>query len=295
VERARGEWRGRVDAPAPDDFAAALTSAAAADTLPALAAARGLPPLLEQLEDNASLDMIVAIPLSYYRAVLRGTRARRVLVVTDAGSVSHPLVRALVDEFNATVQARSVVEDMATLMAARALVATPSTFAMAAALLGRAATVHWPHAGAGALASSLPSCLFPASGAEAGGEQRFVLHDVLRAAVMRIAVAEPAAAARMQREHGWRQGDLEDCLERHPAGSYFLTPRQLLDFYRDEGCARVFLPRAVAADGRVRLCTDEFEEDWATLLSVQEGGARLRQGALLRKIDSTGLLKGGSD
>lgn len=281
AQRERDEWRGRIDAPAPAHFSAALAAAAAAGSLPALAASLGLPPLLEQLEENAAMDMIPVIPLSYYRAVARGVRARQVLIVTDTGNAAHPLVVALVAEFNATVQTRGVVEDMATLMAARTLVATPSTFALMAALLGRATTVHWPHAGAGALAKSFASCLFPATAdasADAGEalppqqrqEQqqlpRFVVHDVLRAAVARISTADPAAAARMQLVHGWREDDLAACLSRHPAEPYFLSPRQLLDFYRDEGCARIFLPRTLAPDGRVHLCTDDFEEDWAALL-----------------------------
>ena len=272
-------WRGKIEADMPPDFSAALRNAAAAGTLPAFAAMAGLPPLLEMLEEEVVVDWFVALPLSFYRAVIEGSGPpgggawRAILLITDAASVGHPLVRALVETYGALVQARSVIDDFATLMAAHELVIPPSTLSFMAALLGRARTVHWAHAGTGGanIKEWGSGCLLPAAlqgAASAPHAARFVFHDVLRAGITAIARKHSTDAARMQGRHGWAPGDLEACLQRHP-GPYFISSAELIGFYRDVGCARVFMPQALRSDGRgqprVELCTDAFV-DWDALL-----------------------------
>jgi len=272
-------WRGRVDAGMPAAYSGALLNAASAGALPDFAAAAGLPPLVDIIEDEVVLDWFVTPPLSFFRAVIEGSGPpgggawRTVLIVTDSGSVGHPLVRALVETYGALVQARSVTEDFATLMAARELAIPPSTFSFMAALLGRAHTVHWVHAGTGGanIKEWGSGCLLPAAlpgAASAALAARFVFHDVLRAGITAIARNHPADAARMQHVHGWAPGDLEACLQRHP-GPNFLSSDELIGFYRDVSCARIFMPQALRSDGRghlhVALCTDAFM-DWDELL-----------------------------
>ena len=214
------------------------------------------------------MNFFTALPLSYYRAIIRGSAAarggawRNVLLVTDALSKKHPLVLALVEEFGAIVQSEGVAEDMATLLAARELVAASSTFSFMAALLGRAHTVHWPHAGTGSLRpfqDIKSSCLVPTAPSLA---HRFIVHDALRAGVEILLHSRSPAVARMQRAHAWGAAEVDACVSRQPHSPFFMTPATLLAFYKDPVCARVFMPQALNAEGGVHLCTDAFE-DWS--------------------------------
>ena len=98
--------------------------------------------MIEALEwDAARLGGFVVSPLSFYAGVIEGSGPwRRVVVLTEPCSVSHPIVRAL-------VQAGSTAQDLATMALARTLVVSSSTFSLMGALLGRARAVHVPYAG----------------------------------------------------------------------------------------------------------------------------------------------------
>ncbi len=262
------EWSHHIDGPLPLEFSQDLAAAAVAEELPAFAARYQLKDLLQLLEHDVTMNFFTALPLSYYRAVIRGSAAARggawrtVLLVTDALSKKHPLVLALAEEFGAIAQSEGVVEDMATLLAARELVAASSTFSFMAALLGRAHVVHWPHAGTGSLRpfqDIKSSCLVPTVPALA---HRFIVHDALRAGVEILLQSRSPAVARMQRAHAWGAAEVDACLSRHPRGPFFMTPVALLAFYKDPACARVFMPQALTAAGSVHLCTDAFE-DWS--------------------------------
>lgn len=249
------EWAHHIDGPLPPEFSQALAAAATAGELSAFAARYQLEDLLQLLERDVTTNFFTALPLSFYRAVIRGSAAarggvwRNVLLVTDALSKKHPLVLALVEEFGAIVQSEGVVEDMATLLAARELVAASSTFSFMAALLGRAHTVHWPHAGTGSLRpfqDIKSSCLVPTVPALS---HRFIVHDALRAGVEILLKSRSPAVARMQRAHAWGANEVDACVSRHPRGPFFLTPAALLAFYKDPACARVFMPQALTAEG----------------------------------------------
>ncbi len=81
----------------------------------------------------------------------------------------------------------------------------------------------------------------------------------------------------MQAAHSWTNAPLEACMARHgDAGPHFMDSSQLLAFYRDVDCARVFMPAALAArapaDTIPRLCVDAYH-DWDTVCPQQERSA----------------------
>lgn len=101
-------------------------------------------------------------------------------IVTEPGSLSHPLVTRLADTWGATVQSTTPAADFATLMHARMLVLSTSTFSLSAALLapplenGRQRVVHYPHAGYFSLFTDKDQCLLVTPELETrlwGGEQ----------------------------------------------------------------------------------------------------------------------------
>jgi hypothetical protein len=135
--------------------------------------------------DVARTGGFVVSPLSFYEAVIEGTRGgrggwARVVVLTEACSADHPIVRALVARYGAVVQSGSVAEDFATLALAREVVVSGSTFSFMAAALGRARAIHAPYAGSFALVGAhAGQCLAPPPALDA----RWVFHDVYRRAV----------------------------------------------------------------------------------------------------------------
>jgi hypothetical protein len=148
--------------------------------------ARGGLDMVEALElDVARTGGFVVSPLSFYEAVLGGTRGgrggwRAVVVLTEACSADHPIVRALVERFNAVVQVGTVAEDFATLALAREVVVSGSTFSYMAAVAGRARAIHAPVAGSLALVGAhAGQCLAPPPAMDT----RWVFHDVYRRAV----------------------------------------------------------------------------------------------------------------
>jgi hypothetical protein len=141
--------------------------------------------MVEALEvDAARTGGFVVSPLSFYEAVLEGTRGgrggwARVVVLTESCSVDHPIVRALVSRYGAIVQAGTVAEDFATLALAREVVVSSSTFSYMAAVVGRARAIHAPVAGSLVLVGAhAGQCLPPPAGLDA----RWVFHDVFRRA-----------------------------------------------------------------------------------------------------------------
>ncbi len=248
-----------------------------------------LPELLEQ-NDCATNDMMTP-PLSFFRAVLAdGGRAkwRRIFVLTEPGSEEHPIVAAVLREFHATlISIKSVAETLALLMAARHLVLSSSTLSQIGGIFGRAHTLHFPHVGLDSLRPDHHTCRLPlvrsaggsgASGAgpssphgtpvsfrEMRGGPRVIYHDVLRACIGTIMETNPERVLNMQRAHGWTQETVTHCFARHPEAArspYFLNSSQLLAFYRDADCARVFMPTALQTPGeKPHLCVDEYR-DW---------------------------------
>lgn len=75
----------------------------------------------------------------------------------------------------------------------------------------------------------------------------------------------PERVLSMQRAHGWTQETITHCFARHPEAArspYFLNSSQLLAFYRDADCARVFMPTALQTPReKPHLCVDEYR-DW---------------------------------
>ena len=264
--------------------------------------------MLEALEwDAARLGGFVVSPLSFYEAILSagyaaaagvaadaGKKWGRIVVLTEACSADHPIVRALVKAHGAVVQAGSTVEDLATMVLARHLVISSSTFSLMGALLGRARRVHIPHAGSFSLRSAHNSqCLTPSARLDG----RVVYHDVYRKAVDGIAAAlgggsSSSSSSSSSRRSRWMwrvegKGDLPvrpaacpPSLENRttPLGGTsssgsgvpytFLTWAELATFYRNPACASYYFPPRTAEEtaevaaymrqrpGRHPICTD---------------------------------------
>jgi len=122
-----------------------------------------------------------------------------------------------------------------------------------AALLGRASTVHTPHAGMDIMLPDSPSCRLPLPAAFLNASSpRVVFHDLLRTGVETLLAGAPQDVARMQRLHGWDATTLSSCRTRRGSrGTYFMQGHELLAFYKDEDCAKVYMPSAV---GRGLVC-----------------------------------------
>lgn len=229
---------------------------------------------LHALEFYAANKGHVALPLSFYQAILdklgagaTGSAGLHVHLVTEPDSVNHPLVQALQQQYGATVQAETAALDFATLMYARTLVCSVSTFCFMAALLGRAATVHWPHAGG--LITSLQGCMIVPPELDS----RIVFHDAYRVAVDKTVEAFSHNPPRPKDvEVGLTRQDPEEPMPQRSPGcpqnvpTSFLTFQQLYDFYSNPDCAAFYSPDDYAKAGSpadaMPLCVDDARNLW---------------------------------
>lgn len=251
--------------------------------------------LLEITEyDCATNDEVsVTPPIWFFQKLLSnhgqtgGALWQHVIVLAEPGNEAHPIVAAIVREFDATlVTIDSVADSLAMFMAARNMVMSSSTLSQVGGLLGRATTVHLPHVGLDTLRPDHDTCRLPlirepGSGAagpfrDLSGGPQIVYHDVLRACINNIMEHKSDWSSRMQVAHGWNLQTLGRCMQRHGnAGPFFLNSTQLIAFYRDPDCARVFMPSAIAAQhdtpmASPRLCVDDFQ-DWKGVCAHDHG------------------------
>ena len=223
------------------------------------------PEFLAAAEGDPQADEHAVLPLSYYRAIIEGVRARaplgaaarHVLLVTDGDSVGHPLVAALRKEFRAHVVSGSVASDFAVLLAARELVAAVSTFSWLAGVLGAARAIHYPHAAYFSVLAHKRTCMLVPPAVDG----RFVFHDGLRAAAARRHAAVVAAGGPV----GAAAALVAAACPQWGSPPYFQTSAAILTFDASEPCfaavAQHLLTRdarAAAGGGAPRLCTDAF-------------------------------------
>ena len=139
--------------------------------------------VLRQLETSAA-SIYGMPPLSFYTSILDATRGTwdRVLIVTETLGLSHPVVQALIEKYDAFVHIDTIERAMSLLILARTVILSPSTFSFVAAALGRARVIHAPYVGPFWFNSANSQCLLPCSGLD----PRWVFHDVFRGAVDKV-------------------------------------------------------------------------------------------------------------
>lgn len=126
---------------------------------------------------------------------------------------------------------------------------------------------------------------------------KIIYHDIYRAGIYRIMKNQPNELNRMMKIHGWTKDTLQRCLvstlRNHQHDSleylnvssvnvitkhlfledvspYFLSSNELIRFYRNTDCARIFMPSALRNTNNAQslfdtyLCIDDFL-DWSTI------------------------------
>jgi len=224
-------------------------------------------------------------PLSYFRSILSTTGPKgpgtwkKVFILTEPGNEDNPVIEALIHDFGASiVPLDNPSETLAMLMAAQTLVLSSSTFSQIGGLFGRAKVIHFPHAGLDTLRPDHgDACRLPL--ARDGNEKfrdlkggpRIIYHDIYRNCINIIIKDKPDWVKRMQSVHGWSKETLKRCLQRkNDMSPFFLNSTMLIDFYRDEDCARVFMPSSVlhGTYGQIpQLCIDTYI-DWSSVCSI---------------------------
>ena len=235
--------------------------------------------LINLFEHESASNNFANPPLSYYRSILSRTGPKgpttwdKIFILTEKGNEDNPVVEAIIREFGAIIiPIDSVSETLAILMAARNLVLSSSTFSQIGGLFGRAKVIHFPHGGFDTLRPDHGDiCRLPLARIgkdtfrDYQGVPQIIYHDISRNSIDTIIKTKPDWVNRMQREHGWNEKTLERCLQKtRGICAFFLNSSMLLKFYRDDDCARIYMPSSLIGftDGQVpRLCVDMYQ-DW---------------------------------
>lgn len=219
-------------------------------------------------------------PLSYFRSILSTTGPegpgtwKKVFILTEPGNEDNPVIEAIIRDFGASiVPLDSPSDTLAILMAAQNLVLSSSTFSQIGGLFGRAKVIHFPHAGLDTLRPDHgDACRLPLVRVgndhfrDLKGGPQIIYHDIYRNCINNIIKDKPDWVKRMQNVHGWSGETLERCLKRKRGISpFFLNSSTLIDFYRDDDCAQVYMPSSVLHGSygkKPHLCIDTYK-DWS--------------------------------